>query len=89
MTVDEIIRIVKANVDKSVILKFGSGEIIGWHDIDGRSGRLRLRSGSPAPKGRVRNVLPDTGSSLRCHSIRMRRVSKRPPKPGLNRSNWS
>jgi hypothetical protein len=28
MTVDEIIRIVKANVDRSVILKFGSGEIM-------------------------------------------------------------
>ena len=28
MTVDEIIRIVKANVDKSVILKFGSGKIM-------------------------------------------------------------
>jgi len=28
MTVEEIIRIVKANVDKSVILKFGSGGIM-------------------------------------------------------------
>ncbi len=28
MTVDEIIQIVKANVDKSVVLKFDSGEVM-------------------------------------------------------------